>query len=79
MRLHLGGFRLGDPVIAFGRSADGGVLFLSIGIGAIVQVVVALHRMVARQSPDTVWTPLIAGGLMAGLMIMYAMGLFVAL
>ena len=54
-------------------------LFLSIGIGAIVQVVVALHRMVARQSPDTVWTPLIAGGLMAGLMIMYATGLFVAL
>ena len=54
-------------------------LFLSIGVGAIVQVVVALYKMVARQSPETVWTPLTAGGLMAGLVVMYSTGLFVAL
>ncbi len=54
-------------------------LFLSIGVGAIIQVVVALYKMVARQSPQTVWTPLTAGGLMAGLVIMYATGLFIAL
>ncbi len=54
-------------------------LFLSIGVGAIIQVVVALYRMVARQSPETVWTPLTAGGLMAGLVVMYTTGLFVAL
>ncbi len=54
-------------------------LFLSIGVGAIIQVVVALYKMVARQSPDTVWTPLTAGGLMAGLVVMYTTGLFIAL
>ncbi len=54
-------------------------LFLSIGVGAIIQVVVALYRMVARQSPGTVWTPLTAGGLMAGLVVMYTTGLFIAL
>ena len=54
-------------------------LFLSIGVGAIIQVVVALYKMVARQSPETVWTPLTAGGLMAGLVVMYTTGLFVAL
>ena len=54
-------------------------LFLSIGVGAIVQVVVALYKMVARQSPETVWTPLTAGGLMAGLVLMYTTGLFIAL
>ncbi len=54
-------------------------LFLSIGVGAIIQVVVALYKMVARQSPETVWTPLTAGGLMAGLVVMYTTGLFIAL
>ena len=54
-------------------------LFLSIGVGAIIQVVVALYKMVARQSPDTVWTPLTASGLMAGLVVMYTTGLFIAL
>ena len=54
-------------------------LFLSIGVGAIVQVVVALYKMVARESPETVWTPLTAGGLMAGLVLMYTTGLFIAL
>ncbi len=54
-------------------------LFLSIGVGAIIQVVVALYKMVARQSPETVWTPFTAGGLMAGLVVLYTTGLFVAL
>lgn len=55
-----------------------GALFLSIGAGAIIQVLVALYRMVARQSGDVVWTPLNAGGLMAGLLVMYGTGLLVA-
>ncbi len=53
-------------------------LFLSIGAGAIVQVVLALHRMVAAQTGNVVWTPLNASGLMVGLLMMYGTGLLVA-
>jgi zinc transporter ZupT len=53
-------------------------LFLSIGVGAIIQVVLALHRMVAAQTENVVWTPLNASGLMVGLLMMYGTGLLVA-
>ncbi len=53
-------------------------LFLSIGAGAIIQVVLALHRMVAAQTENVVWTPLNASGLMVGLLMMYGTGLLVA-
>lgn len=53
-------------------------LFLGVGAGAIAQVLVALYRMVARQSHDAVWSPLTAGGLVAGLVVMYGTGLLVA-
>jgi zinc transporter ZupT len=53
-------------------------LFLSIGVGAIIQVVLALHRMVAAQTDNVVWTPLNASGLMVGLLMMYGTGLLVA-
>ena len=53
-------------------------LFLSIGVGAIVQVVVALYRMVAQETDGAVWTPYTAGGVLAGLLVMYGTGLMVA-
>lgn len=52
-------------------------LFLAIGIGAIVQVVVALFGMFAR-GDEPVWRPAIAGGVLSGLVLMYATGLLVA-
>jgi zinc transporter ZupT len=53
-------------------------LFLAIGAGAIAQVVIALYRVVARESEGLVWTPLTAGGMLAGMLVMYATGLLVA-
>jgi zinc transporter ZupT len=54
-------------------------LFLSVGAGAIAQVVIALYRTVARErESESVWTPLTAGGLVAGMMVMYGTGLLVA-
>jgi len=54
-------------------------LFLSIGAGAIAQVIVSLYRVVARdQEAGAVWTPLTAGGLVAGMLVMYGTGLLVA-
>lgn len=53
-------------------------LFLAVGAGAIAQVVIALYRIVARESEGTVWTPLTAGGVLAGMLVMYATGLLVA-
>ena len=53
-------------------------LFLSVGVGAIAQVVFALHRMVAQETDGAVWTPYTAGGVLAGLLVMYATGLLVA-
>ncbi|HXV86519.1 MAG TPA: hypothetical protein VD793_07455, partial [Gemmatimonadales bacterium] len=53
-------------------------LFLSIGVGAIVQVVMALHGLVVRETEGTVWTPHTAGGVVAGLLVMYGTGLMVA-
>ncbi len=52
-------------------------LFLAIGIGAIGQVVVALFTMFGR-GEEPVWRPAIAGGVLSGLMLMYATGLLVA-
>ncbi|MSR06171.1 MAG: metal transporter [Gemmatimonadetes bacterium] len=53
-------------------------LFLAIGAGAIAQVVFALYRVVARETEGTIWTPLTAGGVLAGLLVMYTTGLLVA-
>ena len=56
------------------------ILFLSIGAGAIAQVVMVLYRVVARElkTGEPLWTPLTAGGLVAGLVVMYGTGLLVA-
>jgi len=55
-------------------------LFLSVGAGAITQVVIALYKVVARETASDVplWTPLNASGLLAGLVVMYGTGLLVA-
>jgi zinc transporter ZupT len=53
-------------------------LFLSIGVGAIAQVVFALYRLVARETGGVVWTPYTTGGVVAGLLVMYGTGLMVA-
>lgn len=54
-------------------------LFLSIGAGAIAQVVVALMRVISRdRAGEPAWTPLTAGGLVAGMLVMYGTGLLVA-
>jgi zinc transporter ZupT len=53
-------------------------LFLAIGVGAIAQVVAALYGMVARETEGAVWTPYTAGGVLAGMLVMYGTGLLVA-
>lgn len=53
-------------------------VFLAVGAGAIAQVVIALYRVIARETQGAVWTPLTAGGLVAGMLVMYATGLLVA-
>lgn len=54
------------------------VLFLSVGAGAIAQVVVALYRVVERESEGTTLNPITATGTVVGFAIMYGTGLFVA-
>jgi zinc transporter, ZIP family len=53
-------------------------LCMAIGAGAILQVVGVLYRAVARETGATVWTPLNAMGVAAGLVLMYGTGLLVA-
>jgi hypothetical protein len=43
-----------------------------------VQVVVALARVVGKDAEGGLWTAATAGGLLAGLLIMYGTGLLVA-
>ncbi len=53
-------------------------LFLAVGAGAIAQVVIALFKVVSRESEGAVWNPATAGGVLVGLVIMYGTGLLVA-
>ncbi len=53
-------------------------LFFAIGVGAIIQVVFQLWRLFAGRAGTSLAAPLNAAGLMLGLVIMYATGLFVA-
>ena len=55
-----------------------GALCLGVGAGAILQVLGVLYRMVARETPAGLWTPLNALGIVAGLIVMYGTGLLVA-
>lgn len=54
-------------------------LFLAVGVGAIGQVVVELHRLLAKgRSQEGFGSPVQVAGLLAGLAIMYATGLLVS-
>jgi zinc transporter ZupT len=53
-------------------------LSLSVGAGAIAQVIIALYRVVSREMEGSIWTPYTAGGVVAGMLVMYGTGLFVA-
>lgn len=55
-----------------------GTVCLALGAGAILQVVGVLYKVVAREAGETVWSPLNAMGVAAGLLIMYGTGLLVA-
>ena len=58
-----------------------GTLCMAVGAGAILQVLGVLYRVVARETPaggGTVWSPLNALGVAAGLLLMYGTGLLVA-
>jgi len=69
---------LGAWIGGLAYSALYATLFLSVGAGAIAQVVIALYRIVAQETDGPLWTPLTAGGVLAGMLVMYATGLLVA-
>ena len=54
------------------------VLFLAIGAGAVIQVVWVLVRLLSQRQGSGLTGPLNAAGLVAGLALMYATGLWVA-
>jgi len=69
---------LGTWIGGFSYSPTASVLFLAIGAGAIVQVIVVLGRSMESHGREGLKGPLNATGLVAGLIVMYATGLFVA-
>ena len=54
------------------------MLFLSIGAGAVIQVVWVLGRLLSQRDGGGLTGPLNVAGLVAGLVLMYATGLWVA-
>ena len=69
---------LGTWIGGFSYSPTASVLFLAIGAGAIVQVIVLLARNMGSHGREGLRGPLNATGLVGGLIVMYATGLFVA-
>jgi zinc transporter ZupT len=73
----------GLPTIAgtwmggFSYSPIAATLFLALGAGAILQVVLEIGRMLGRESEGGVMAPLNALGLTLGLVVMYGTGLLV--
>jgi ZIP family zinc transporter len=63
---------------AFTYSPAWTTLFLAIGAGAIAQVVYELWLLFARRMGGGLVTPLTAGGVLLGMLIMYTTGLLVA-
>lgn len=76
------GLIAGTPAIfgawtgSFFYSPIASVIFLAVGAGAILQVVLSIYKWII---PDmkTLATPQIAGGLLAGLLIMYVTGIVI--
>jgi ZIP family zinc transporter len=69
---------LGAWIGGFTYSPVWTTLFFAIGVGAIAQVVYELWRLFAEREEEGLVAPLNAAGLILGLVIMYATGLFVA-
>lgn len=74
---------LGSGLGAFAPSPVLAVLFLSIGAGAVFQVVIEIVLQMRRgaeraDSPGTLLSPANLAGFLAGLAVMYATGLFLA-
>lgn len=51
--------------------------FLALGVGAILQVIIEVARLIRRSWPEGLFTPLNAGGLVLGLLLMYGTSLLV--
>lgn len=68
----------GTWIGGFSYSPMATVFFLAVGAGAIVQVMVVLGRSMGSRGRSGLTGPLNAMGLVAGLIVMYATGLFVA-
>lgn len=68
----------GTWIGGFSYSPMATVFFLAVGAGAIVQVMVVLARSMGSRGRSGLMGPLNAVGLVAGLIVMYATGLFVA-
>jgi zinc transporter ZupT len=68
---------LGAWIGGFTYSPVWTTLFFAVGVGAIVQVVWVLGRMLTAREAGALQQPLNAAGLFAGLLIMYATGLLV--
>lgn len=68
----------GTWIGGFSYSPTASVLFLAIGAGAIIQVILVLGRSMGSHGRAGLKGPLNAAGLVAGLLVMYATGLFVA-
>ena len=69
---------LGTWIGAFAYSSFWGVIFFAVGAGAIFQVLLEIVRHMAKGDLGSLATVGNAGGLVAGVAIMYATGLFVA-
>jgi zinc transporter, ZIP family len=69
---------LGAWIGGFSFSPIANVLFLSVGAGAVVQVVIVLAKHLSRGATGGLTAPLNAVGLVTGLVLMYLTGLFVA-
>lgn len=69
---------LGAWIGGFSFSPIANVLFLSAGAGAVIQVVIVLGKHLSRGSTGGLTAPLNAVGVVAGLVMMYLTGLFVA-
>ena len=68
----------GTWIGGFSYSPIASVLFLAIGAGAIIQVILVLGKTLRSDGHGGFTGPLNAAGLVVGLLLMYATGLFVA-
>ena len=69
---------LGAWIGGFSFSPIANVLFLSVGAGAVIQVVIVLGKHLSRGGTGGLTAPLNAVGVVTGLVLMYLTGLFVA-